>query len=98
MTTLAINFNNDNDVDDDDASNYRKKWPAKQKINTNSSCDTYYDAEHGKGKNEGMEDVMDSFILAEEELKQKKIPYIIERPLPHGTSVEYWPLDELEIL
>ena len=47
---------------------------------------------------EGMEDVMDSFILAEEELKQKKIPYIIERPLPHGTSVEYWPLDELEIL
>lgn len=47
---------------------------------------------------EGMEDVMDSFVLAEEELKQKKIPYIIERPLPHGTSVEYWPLDELEIL
>jgi DNA-directed RNA polymerase I, II, and III subunit RPABC2 len=47
---------------------------------------------------EGMDDVLDSFILAEEELKQKKIPYIIERPLPHGTSVEYWPLDELEIL
>lgn len=47
---------------------------------------------------EGMDDVLDSFVLAEEELKQKKIPYIIERPLPHGTSVEYWPLDELEIL
>lgn len=38
----------------------------------------------------------DGYLVAVEELKQKKIPVIIRRPLPNGTS-EYWPLQELEV-
>lgn len=34
--------------------------------------------------------------IAEEELKQKKIPFKIERPMPNGT-IEIWDIDELEI-
>jgi len=33
--------------------------------------------------------------IALEELKQKKIPYIIERPIPNG--VEYWKLEDCHI-
>ena len=35
--------------------------------------------------------------IAEEELKQKKIPFIIRRPLPNGAS-EYWKVKDLEML
>jgi len=38
----------------------------------------------------------DGYLVALEELKQKKIPIIIRRPLPNGVS-EYWPLQELEV-
>ena len=38
----------------------------------------------------------DGYLVALEELKQKKIPVIIRRPLPNGIS-EYWPLQELEV-
>ncbi len=38
----------------------------------------------------------DGYLVALEELKQKKIPVIIRRPLPNGVS-EYWPLQELEV-
>ena len=31
------------------------------------------------------------------ELKEKKIPFIIQRPLPNGNA-EYWALEDLEIL
>tara|TARA_Y100001958_G_scaffold128592_1_gene96855 strand:- start:251 stop:583 length:333 start_codon:yes stop_codon:yes gene_type:complete len=33
--------------------------------------------------------------IALEELKQKKIPFIIERPIPNG--VEYWKLEDCEL-
>ncbi len=41
------------------------------------------------------EDVIDSFLIAEKELKEKKLPFIIQRPLPNGNS-EYWKLEDLE--
>lgn len=47
---------------------------------------------------ENPENIIDSYVLAEMELKQKKIPFIIQRPLPYGTSIEYWRLADLEIL
>jgi DNA-directed RNA polymerase subunit K/omega len=40
---------------------------------------------------------IDNSIIAEEELKQKKIPFIIQRPLPNG-GFEYWHLRDLEVL
>ena len=43
------------------------------------------------------EDLLDNFIIAERELKEKKIPFIIQRPLPNNTF-EYWKLEDLEIL
>ena len=39
--------------------------------------------------------IIDGYIIAEEELKQKRIPFIIRRPLPNGGS-EYWKLQDLE--
>jgi DNA-directed RNA polymerase subunit K/omega len=41
--------------------------------------------------------IIESHLIAELELKEKKLPFIIRRPLPSGGS-EYWPLRELEIL
>jgi len=41
------------------------------------------------------ETVIDGYIIAEMELKQKRIPFIIRRPLPNGGS-EYWKVQELE--
>ena len=43
------------------------------------------------------ENIIDSYIIAEMELKEKKIPFIIRRPLANGAS-EYWTLQDLEIL
>ena len=43
------------------------------------------------------EDILDNYIIAERELKEKKIPFIIQRPLPNNTF-EYWRLEDLEIL
>ena len=43
------------------------------------------------------EDLLDNFIIAEKELKEKKIPFIIQRPLPNNTF-EYLKLEDLEIL
>ena len=43
------------------------------------------------------EDLLDNFVIAERELKEKKIPFIIQRPLPNNTF-EYWKLEDLEIL
>ena len=37
-----------------------------------------------------------TYEIALEELKQKKIPYIIKRPLANG--FEYWKLEDLKIL
>lgn len=43
------------------------------------------------------ENIIDSYVIAELELKEKKIPFIIRRPLPSGSS-EYWNLKDLEIV
>jgi len=43
------------------------------------------------------EGIIDAHIIAELELQQKKIPFIIRRPLPGGGS-EYWNLKDLEII
>ena len=40
---------------------------------------------------------MDKSIIAEMELQQKKLPFIIERPLPGG-GVEYWNVKDLEVI
>jgi DNA-directed RNA polymerase subunit K/omega len=41
------------------------------------------------------ENVIDSYIIAELELREKKIPFIIKRPIPGG-AFEYWHLKDLE--
>jgi len=43
------------------------------------------------------ENVIDGYIIAEMELKEKKIPFIIRRPIPGG-GFEYWKLNDLEML
>lgn len=43
------------------------------------------------------ENIVDSYIIAELELKQKNIPFIIKRPIPNG-SFEYWKLKDLEMI
>jgi DNA-directed RNA polymerase I, II, and III subunit RPABC2 len=43
------------------------------------------------------EDIIDGYLIAQRELDQKKIPFIIKRPLPNG-GVEYWKIEDLEIL
>ena len=43
------------------------------------------------------ENIVDSYIIAELELKEKKIPFIIRRPIPGG-ACEYWTLKDLEII
>ena len=40
---------------------------------------------------------VDGYQIALEELKQKKMPFIIKRPLPDGSS-EYWRVSDLEIV
>ena len=41
--------------------------------------------------------IHDGFAIAQMELEQKKIPFIIRRPLPNGTS-EYWSVNELQLI
>jgi DNA-directed RNA polymerase subunit K/omega len=43
------------------------------------------------------ETIIDGYIIAELELKEKKIPFIIRRPIPGG-GCEYWHLRDLEII
>ena len=43
------------------------------------------------------DDIIDSYIIAENELKAKKIPFIIRRPIPNG-GFEYWHSYDLELL
>jgi DNA-directed RNA polymerase subunit K/omega len=40
-------------------------------------------------------EIIDSYVIAEIELKEKAIPFILERPLPNG-GCEYWRLADLE--
>ena len=41
------------------------------------------------------ENIIDSYVIAELELREKKIPFIIKRPIPGG-AFEYWNLKDLE--
>ena len=41
--------------------------------------------------------VLDGYLIALKEFEQKKIPFIVKRPLPNG-GCEYWKLRDLEIL
>jgi DNA-directed RNA polymerase I, II, and III subunit RPABC2 len=43
------------------------------------------------------EDIIESYIIADMELQEKKIPFIIKRPIPNG-GFEYWNVKDLEIL
>lgn len=40
---------------------------------------------------------MDNSLIAEEELMQKKLPFIIQRPMPNG-GFEYWHVKDLEVI
>ena len=42
-------------------------------------------------------DVIDPIVIADMELHEKKIPFILKRPVSL-TNFEYWPLQELEII
>ena len=41
--------------------------------------------------------IIDGYLIALKEYQQKKIPFIIRRPIPDGTC-EYWKLKDLEML
>lgn len=41
--------------------------------------------------------VMDGYLIAQMELEQKRIPFIIKRPIP-GSGFEYWHVEDLEIV
>jgi len=41
--------------------------------------------------------IIDGITLAKMELKKKKIPFIIRRPLPNGKN-EYWDINDLDIM
>ena len=43
------------------------------------------------------ENVLDGYLVAEMELAQKRIPFIVRRPTPGG-GCEYWNLKDLEIV
>lgn len=43
------------------------------------------------------EDIIDGYIIAERELLEKKIPFIIKRPISND-KFEYWRLEDLEIV
>jgi len=42
-------------------------------------------------------EMIKGYTIAVEELKQKRVPFIIRRPLPNGAS-EYWKVSDLEII
>jgi DNA-directed RNA polymerase I, II, and III subunit RPABC2 len=41
--------------------------------------------------------MIDGYLIAELELKEKKIPFVLRRPLPNGTF-EYWSIKDLEFI
>ena len=41
--------------------------------------------------------IIDGYMIALKEFEEKKIPFIIQRPLPNGAS-EYWRLKDLDVL
>jgi DNA-directed RNA polymerases I, II, and III subunit RPABC2 len=45
----------------------------------------------------GQQSIIDNHIIANQELIEKKIPFIIKRPLPNGKS-EFWFVKDLELI
>jgi len=43
------------------------------------------------------ENIIDGYLVAEMELTQKRIPFIIKRPIPGG-GCEYWKVNDLELI
>ena len=43
------------------------------------------------------EEIMDNYVIANRELREKKLPFIIQRPIANGKS-EYWNINDLEFL
>ena len=43
------------------------------------------------------DNILDGYIIAQMELAQKRLPFIIERPI-HGGGCEYWRVRDLEVL
>jgi len=43
------------------------------------------------------ENMIDGYLIALKEYEEKKIPFILKRPLPNG-AMEYWKLKDLEII
>ena len=43
------------------------------------------------------DNIIDGYLIAELELREKKIPFVIKRPLPDG-SCEYWNVKDLEVI
>ena len=43
------------------------------------------------------DDIIDGYIIALKEFDEKKIPFILKRPLPNG-AVEYWKFEDLEVI
>jgi len=41
--------------------------------------------------------IIDAYVIAQKELAERKIPFIVKRPLPNG-AVEYWRLTDFELL
>jgi DNA-directed RNA polymerase I, II, and III subunit RPABC2 len=54
----------------------------------NSGAEPFIDVDHT---------MIDGYLIAMKELEEKKIPFIVQRPLPNG-GCEYWRLKDLEIL
>ena len=54
----------------------------------NHGCDPYISVD---------EKIIDNYIIAKMEVEQKKLPFIISRPIPNN-NFEYWKLQDLEIL
>ena len=43
------------------------------------------------------EAILDNYVIANRELREKKLPFIIQRPIANGKS-EYWNINDLEFL
>lgn len=67
----------------------RTRILAERTVQINSGAQTFLD--------ELDIEIIDGYLIALEELTQKKIPFIIKRPLPNG-SFEYWNANNLELI
>ena len=42
-------------------------------------------------------EVIDGYLIALKEFQEKKIPFVIKRPMPNG-GCEYWKFKDLEVI